>query len=44
MIDIATQIKAIDRQVSQRRGPDGEEVSVLIRRPMTPIWPTCGRR
>ena len=32
MIDIATQLKAIDREVIRRDGPDGEEVAVLIRR------------
>lgn len=32
MIDIATQLKAIDREVTRRDGPDGEEVAVLIRR------------
>jgi uncharacterized protein YndB with AHSA1/START domain len=32
MIDIATQLKAIDREVTRRQGPDGEEVSVRIRR------------
>ena len=32
MIDIATQLKAIDREVTRRPGPDGEEVSVRIRR------------
>ncbi|HSJ83161.1 MAG TPA: SRPBCC family protein [Acidimicrobiia bacterium] len=32
MIDIATQINAIDREVTRRHGPHGEEVSVLIRR------------
>jgi uncharacterized protein YndB with AHSA1/START domain len=32
MIDIATQIKAIDREVTRRHGPDGEEVCVRIRR------------
>ena len=32
MIDIATQIEAIDREVVRRHGPDGEEVSVRIRR------------
>lgn len=32
MIDIATQLKAIDREVTRRRGPDGEEVNVRIRR------------
>jgi hypothetical protein len=32
MIDIATQLHAIDRQVIRRPGSDGEEVSVLIRR------------
>lgn len=33
MIDIAAQLKAIDRWVTRRPGPDGEEVSVRIRRP-----------
>ena len=32
MIDIATQLKAIDREVTRRHGPAGEEVSVRIRR------------
>ena len=32
MIDIATQLKAIDPEVTSRPGPDGEEVSVRIRR------------
>jgi uncharacterized protein YndB with AHSA1/START domain len=32
MIDIAAQLKAIDREVTRRDGPDGEEVAVLIRR------------
>ncbi|HUP17508.1 MAG TPA: SRPBCC family protein [Acidimicrobiia bacterium] len=31
-MDIATQLKAIDREVTRRPGPHGEEVSVLIRR------------
>ena len=32
MIDIATQLKAIDREVTRRHGPEGEEVAVRIRR------------
>jgi uncharacterized protein YndB with AHSA1/START domain len=32
MMDIGTQLKAIEREVTRRPGPDGEEVSVLIRR------------
>ena len=31
-MDIATQLEAIDREVTRRSGPNGEEVSVLIRR------------
>lgn len=31
-MDIATQLEAIDREVTRRPGPNGEEVSVLIRR------------
>jgi uncharacterized protein YndB with AHSA1/START domain len=31
-VDIATQLEAIDREVTRRSGPNGEEVSVLIRR------------
>jgi uncharacterized protein YndB with AHSA1/START domain len=31
-VDIATQLEAIDREVTRRPGPNGEEVSVLIRR------------
>jgi uncharacterized protein YndB with AHSA1/START domain len=31
-VDIATQLEAIDREVTRRPGPHGEEVSVLIRR------------
>lgn len=42
MIDITNQIDAIERQVSRREGPDGEEVAVLIRRsydaPNTEVW------
>jgi uncharacterized protein YndB with AHSA1/START domain len=32
MMDIATQLKAIDREVDRRHGPAGEEVGVRIRR------------
>ena len=32
MIDIGAQLDAIDREVTRRLGPDGEEVSVRIRR------------
>ena len=32
MIDITNQIDAIERHVTRRQGPDGEEVAVLIRR------------
>ena len=32
MIDITSQIDAIDRTVSRRQGVDGEEIAVLIRR------------
>lgn len=42
MIDITNEIDAIERQVSRRQGPDGEEVAVLIRRsydaPNTEVW------
>lgn len=31
-MDIATQLEAIDREVTRRPGPHGEEVSVVIRR------------
>lgn len=32
MLDIATHLKAIDREVARRDGADGEEVAVLMRR------------
>ena len=42
MIDIATQLKAIDREVVRRDGADGEEVAVIIRRaydaPAADVW------
>lgn len=42
MIDITTQLNAIDRAVTRRMGPDGEEVAVRIRRtynaPTTDVW------
>jgi uncharacterized protein YndB with AHSA1/START domain len=42
MMDIATQLGAIDRQVTRRQGPDGEEVAVRIRRtydaPIADVW------
>ncbi len=42
MIDIASEIDAIGREVSRRQGPDGEEVAVLIRRsydaPNLEVW------
>jgi uncharacterized protein YndB with AHSA1/START domain len=42
MIDIMSQIDAIDREVSRRQGVDGEEVAVLIRRsydaPSADVW------
>ena len=42
MIDIASEIDAIGREVSRRQGPDGEEVAVLIRRsydaPNMEVW------
>ncbi len=42
MIDITTEIDAIEREVSRRQGPDGEEVAVLIRRsydaPNAEVW------
>jgi uncharacterized protein YndB with AHSA1/START domain len=42
MIDITSELDAIGRRVSRRKGPDGEEVAVLIRRrydaPNTEVW------
>ena len=42
MIDITNQIDAIERHVTRRQGPDGEEVAVLIRRsydaPNMEVW------
>jgi uncharacterized protein YndB with AHSA1/START domain len=42
VIDITNEIDAIEREVSRRQGPDGEEVAVLIRRsydaPNAEVW------